>query len=165
MLELYNVFIMCNRGYSHSDTAAARVRCFGGRRSSCGPQPAAYTSPPIRLAGAPGKALLSIKNNPKRHTTQAPPSGGPKPVLTPSATLSSRFNPVGRSNARRAVSDGILPSEKGIRVTCHRWLSTVNVRLHSKPSPFVVHVSGSEIYHMVLTCVRIVYAKSLQVKR
>ena len=117
------------------------------------------------LSDRGGKALLSIKNNPKRHTTQAPPSGGPKPVLTPSATLSSRFNPVGRSNTRRAVSDGILPPEEGIRVTRHRWLSTVNVRWHFEPSPFVVHVSGSEIYHMVLTCVRIVYAKSLQIKR
>ena len=75
-----------------------------------------------------GKALLSIKNNPKRHATQAPPSGGPKPVLAPSAAFSSRFNPVGRSNSRRAVSDGTLPPEEGIRVASHRWLITVNVR-------------------------------------
>ena len=78
---------------------------------------------------------------------------------------SSRFNSVGRSNTRRAVSDGILPPEEGIRVTRHRWLSTVNVRWHFKPSPFVVHVSGSKIYHMVLTRVRVMYANSLQIKR
>ena len=70
-----------------------------------------------------------------------------------------------RSDTRRAVSDGILPSKEGIRVTRHRWLSTVNVRWHFVPAPVVVHVSGPKIYHMVLTCVRIVYAKSLQVKR
>ena len=112
-----------------------------------------------------GKHFYRSRTTQKRHTTQAPPSGGPKPVLTPSATLSSWFDPVGRSDTRRAVSDGILPSKKGIRVACHRWLSTVNVCWHFEPSPSVVHVSGSKIYHMVLTCVRIVYAKSLQIKR
>jgi hypothetical protein len=38
------------------------------------------------------EAILSIKNNPKRHTTREPPRGGPKPALTPSAAFSSRFN-------------------------------------------------------------------------
>jgi hypothetical protein len=112
-----------------------------------------------------GKVLLSIKNNPKTANDPGAPQGGPKPVLTPSAIISSRFHSVGRSDARRAVSDGILPPKEGIRVASHRWLITVDVRRHFKPSPPVVHVSGSKIYNMVLTGVRVVYAKSLQIKR
>jgi hypothetical protein len=40
-----------------------------------------------------GKAVLSIKNNPKRLTTQASPSGGSQPVLAPSAAISLSSRP------------------------------------------------------------------------
>ena len=119
----------------------------------------------VRLARRGGESTFIDQEQPKNGKRPRRPTGGPKPVLTPSATISSRFHSVGRSDARRAVSDGILPPKEGIRVTSHRWLITVDVRRHFKPSPPVVHVSGSKIYNMVLTGVRVVSAKSLQIKR
>ena len=45
-----------------------------------------------------GEALLSIKNDPKRHTTQAPPARGPKPVLTPSSCEKDGSDPYAPSS-------------------------------------------------------------------